>query len=47
MASALMGSAELAGKVASWCKNMGTTPAPENAALLARNLRTLSVRVQA
>ena len=46
-AGALMGSAELIGTVAPWRKNLGTTPAPETAALLARSLRTLPVRVQA
>ncbi|MBK5932263.1 trans-sulfuration enzyme family protein [Halochromatium salexigens] len=46
-AGALMGSAELIGAVAGWRKNLGTTPAPETAALLARSLRTLPVRVQA
>lgn len=30
-----------------WRKNLGTTPAPETAALLARSLRTLVVRVRA
>ena len=46
-AGALMGPAGLLGAVAPWRKNLGSTPAPETAALLARSLRTLTVRVQA
>jgi len=46
-AGALMGSKVLIDAVWPWRKNLGTTPAPETAALLARSLRTLVVRVQA
>ncbi|MCP4287383.1 MAG: aminotransferase class I/II-fold pyridoxal phosphate-dependent enzyme [Gammaproteobacteria bacterium] len=44
-AGALMGSKELLDAVWPWRKNLGQTPAPETAALLARSLRTLVVRV--
>ncbi|MDZ7750907.1 MAG: aminotransferase class I/II-fold pyridoxal phosphate-dependent enzyme [Gammaproteobacteria bacterium] len=46
-AGALMGSPELMEGVWPWRKNLGQTPAPETAALLARSLRTLVVRVRA
>jgi len=46
-AGALMGTKALIEPVWPWRKNLGTTPAPETAALLARSLRTLVVRVQA
>jgi cystathionine beta-lyase/cystathionine gamma-synthase len=46
-AGALMGPKALLAPVASWRKNLGSIPAPETAALLARSLRTLTVRVQA
>jgi len=46
-AGALMGAKELIDAVWPWRKNLGTTPAPETAALLARSLRSLVVRVQA
>ncbi|MCG5494915.1 trans-sulfuration enzyme family protein [Ectothiorhodospira variabilis] len=45
-AGALMGSSELLMPVWNWRKNLGSMIAPETAALLARSLRTLSVRVQ-
>lgn len=45
-AGALMGSKELLGPVWNWRKNLGTTIAPEIAALLARSIRTLPVRVR-
>ncbi|MCP5407685.1 MAG: aminotransferase class I/II-fold pyridoxal phosphate-dependent enzyme [Chromatiaceae bacterium] len=45
-AGALMGSKELLDAVRPWRKNLGQTPAPETAALLARSLRTLIVRVR-
>lgn len=45
-AGALMGPAELVVQVAGWRKNLGTTPAPETAATLARSIRTLVVRVR-
>ena len=45
-AGALMGPKELLDTVGPWRKNLGQTPAPETAALLARSLRTLVVRVQ-
>ena len=45
-AGALMGSKELLAPVWSWRKNLGQTPAPETASLLARSLRTLVVRVE-
>jgi cystathionine beta-lyase/cystathionine gamma-synthase len=44
-AGALMGSKELLDTVGPWRKNLGQVPAPETAALLARSLRTLVVRV--
>ncbi|MCF7991954.1 MAG: aminotransferase class I/II-fold pyridoxal phosphate-dependent enzyme [Thiohalocapsa sp.] len=46
-AGALMGPAALVAAVAPWRKNLGSAPAPETAALLARSLRTLTVRVEA
>jgi cystathionine gamma-synthase len=46
-AGALMGPKALIDGVWNWRKNLGTTPAPETAALLARSLRTLVVRVRA
>ncbi len=46
-AGALMGSKELVEPVWPWRKNLGQVPAPETAALLARSLRTLVVRVRA
>ena len=46
-AGTLMGAKELIDAVWPWRKNLGTTPAPETAALLARSLRSLVVRVQA
>ncbi|MDP1652408.1 MAG: aminotransferase class I/II-fold pyridoxal phosphate-dependent enzyme [Rhodocyclaceae bacterium] len=45
-AGALMGAAELLAPVWNWRKNFGTTIAPEIAALLARSIRTLPVRVR-
>ncbi len=45
-AGALMGSGALIDAVFGWRKNLGTTPAPEVCALLARSLRTLVVRVR-
>lgn len=44
-AGALIGAADLLAPVAPWRKNLGSLPAPETAALLARSLRTLEVRV--
>jgi cystathionine beta-lyase/cystathionine gamma-synthase len=44
-AGTLMGAAELLAPVWNWRKNLGTTIAPEIAALLARSIRTLPVRV--
>ena len=46
-AGALMGAKALIEPVWPWRKNLGTTPTPETAALLARSLRTLVVRVEA
>lgn len=43
----LLGAAELVTPVWGWRKNLGTTIAPEPAALLARSLRTLTIRVNA
>lgn len=43
----LLGAAELVTPVWGWRKNLGTTIAPEPAALLARSLRTLTIRVEA
>jgi cystathionine gamma-synthase len=43
---ALMGSDRLLKPVWNWRKNLGTTMAPSEAALLARSLRTLVVRVE-
>lgn len=45
-AGALMGSVELVAPIAGWRKNLGTAPAPETAAMLARSIRTLVVRVR-
>lgn len=45
-AGALMGRGELIAPVFNWRKNLGTTPAPEVCNLLARSIRTLSVRVR-
>lgn len=45
-AGALMGSKELLAPVWNWRKNLGTAIAPEVAALLARSIRTLPVRVR-
>jgi cystathionine gamma-synthase len=45
-AGALMGSRERLMPVWAWRKNLGTTIAPETAALLARSLRSLVVRVR-
>jgi cystathionine beta-lyase/cystathionine gamma-synthase len=45
-AGALMGPKALIDAVWPWRKNLGQTPAPETAALLARSLRTLVVRVR-
>jgi cystathionine gamma-synthase len=45
-AGALMGPKALVDAVWPWRKNLGQTPAPETAALLARSLRTLVVRVR-
>jgi cystathionine beta-lyase/cystathionine gamma-synthase len=45
-AGTLMGSKALLDPVWGWRKNMGQMPAPETAALLARSLRTLGVRVR-
>ncbi len=45
-AGALMGSKELVAPVWNWRKNLGTAIAPEIAALLARSIRTLPVRVR-
>lgn len=45
-AGALMGAKDLLMPVWSWRKNLGSTIAPETAALLARSLRTLVVRVR-
>ena len=44
-AGALIGASALLAAVAPWRKNLGSSPAPETAALLARSLRTLEVRV--
>lgn len=43
----LLGAAELITPTWAWRKNLGTAIAPEPAALLARSLRTLTLRVQA
>lgn len=45
-AGALIGAPELLAPVWAWRKNLGALPAPETAALLARSLRTLVVRVR-
>lgn len=45
-AGALMGRAELIAPVFNWRKNLGTTPAPEICNLLARSIRSLTVRVR-
>lgn len=46
-AGLLLGNADLVTPVWGWRKNLGTAIAPEPAALLARSLRTLTIRVQA
>ncbi len=43
----VLGSAERVTPVWNWRKNLGSTIAPETAALLARSLRTLSIRIAA
>ena len=45
-AGALMGNKVLLDPIWAWRKNLGQMPAPETAALLARSLRTLGVRVR-
>ncbi|MFB4204834.1 PLP-dependent aspartate aminotransferase family protein [Arhodomonas sp. KWT2] len=45
-AGAVMGPGALLEPVAGWRKTLGQTPSPETAALLARSLRTLDVRMQ-
>lgn len=45
-AGAMMGAKELLAPAWNWRKNLGTTIAPEIAALLARSIRTLPVRVR-
>ncbi len=45
-AGALMGSKDLLASVWNWRKNLGTVIAPETASLLARSIRTLTVRVE-
>lgn len=45
-AGAIMGSKDLLAPMWNWRKNLGQMPAPETAALLARSLRTLPVRVR-
>jgi cystathionine gamma-synthase len=45
-AGAIMGRQELLAPIWNWRKNLGQTIAPETAALLARSLRTLVVRVE-
>lgn len=45
-AGVLAGSAALVQAVQPWRKNLGQVPAPETAALLARSLRTLPLRVE-
>lgn len=45
-AGALMGDKALLEPIWGWRKNLGQMPAPETAALLARSLRTLGVRVR-
>ncbi len=45
-AGALMGSKHLLASVWNWRKNLGTMIAPDTAALLARSIRTLPVRVE-
>lgn len=47
VAGFVLGTAELVTPLWGWRKNLGTAIAPEPAALLARSLRTLTVRVQA
>ncbi len=46
-AGCVMGSAELLAPLGTWRRSFGSTIAPETAALLARSLRTLVVRVRA
>lgn len=45
-AGVLMGSKELLAPVWAWRKNLGSMPAPTTASLLARSLRTLTVRLK-
>ena len=45
-AGAIMGRQDLLAPIWNWRKNLGQMPAPETAALLARSLRTLVVRVE-
>lgn len=45
-AGAIMGAKELLGPIWGWRKNLGQAPAPETAALLARSIRTLPIRVR-
>lgn len=45
-AGAIMGSKDLLAPIWNWRKNLGQMPAPETAALLARSLRTLPLRVR-
>ncbi len=45
-AGAIMGSKDLLAPIWNWRKNLGQMPAPETAALLARSLRTLPIRVR-
>ena len=45
-AGTLMGSKELLAPVWNWRKNLGTMIAPDTASLLARSIRTLTVRVE-
>ena len=45
-AGALIGSTELLAPIWPWRKNLGSMIAPETAALLARSLRTLTIRVK-
>jgi len=45
-AGAVMGSAELLAPIRAWRKNLGQVPAPQICWLLARSLRTLTVRVE-
>ena len=45
-AGAIMGPGSLLAPISGWRKNLGQMPSPETAALLARSVRTLVVRVQ-